>query len=105
MGSLTAYLFQIGKSVDTYFFNTLAPSKEEAEAVQKQAEKADVVLICSYNAWKNPSAIDVTQSLIKLAKSSIVLSVRDPLDASLFSDAGFNIAGVLNFKNAVISLE
>jgi len=80
-------LLQIGKSVDTYFFNTLAPSKEEAEAVQKQAEKADVVLICSYNAWKNPSAIDVTQSLIKLAKSSIVLSVRDPLDASLFSDA------------------
>jgi hypothetical protein len=80
-------LFKIGKSVDSYFFNSLNPSSAEVEAVKKQAEAADVLIVCSYNAWKNPSAIALTQFLLGTAKPVIVLSLRDPLDASLFSDA------------------
>lgn len=80
-------LFKIGKSADSYFFNSLNPSSAEVEAVKKQAEEADVMIVCSYNAWKNPSAIALTQSLLGTTKPVILLSLRDPLDASLFSDA------------------
>ncbi|HEY4255048.1 MAG TPA: glycoside hydrolase family 3 protein [Chlamydiales bacterium] len=80
-------LFNIGKSMDAYFFNSLNPSSAEIDAVKKQAEAADVVIVCSYNAWKNASAITLTQSLLQSTKPVIIFSVRDPLDASLFSDA------------------
>jgi beta-N-acetylhexosaminidase len=86
-GLLNTSLFKIGKSVDSYFFNHLNPSSAEVDAVKKQAEAADVMIVCSYNAWKNPSAITLTQSLLGTTKPVIVLSLRDPLDSSLFSDA------------------
>ncbi len=83
----TTSLFKIGKSVDSYFFNSLSPSSAEVEAVKKRVEAADVVFVCSYNAWKNPPAVALTQSLLETKKPVIVLILRDPLDAALFSDA------------------
>lgn len=80
-------LFKMGKSADFYFFNSLRPSSAEVEAVKKRVEAADVVIVCSYNAWKNPPAVALTQSLLETEKPVIVLSLRDPLDAALFSDA------------------
>lgn len=80
-------LSKMGKSVDFYFFNSLNPSDAEAEAVKKQAEAADVIVVCSYNAWKNSSAAALTQSLLNTTKPTIILSVRDPLDASFFPGA------------------
>ncbi len=77
-------LLGIGKSTGVYFFKGLNPSDAEIEAAKKEAEFADVVLICSYNAWKSPSAIELTTSLLEMDKPSIVLVVRDPLDSSLF---------------------
>ncbi len=44
-------------------------------------------LICSYNAWKNPSQITLIQTLIDTGKPVILISTRDPLDAALLSDA------------------
>ena len=80
-------LSEIGKSTDFYFFNGLNPSNVEIEAVKKQAEAADLVMVCSYNAWKNPSAIAMTECLLGMGKPLILLSLRDPLDAALFSSA------------------
>jgi beta-N-acetylhexosaminidase len=80
-------LCKIGKSVDSYFFSSLNPSSAEVEAVNKQAETADVMIVCSYNAWNHPSAIALTQSLLRTTKPVIILNLRDPLDASFFSDA------------------
>lgn len=80
-------LFKIGKSTDSYFFKSLNPLNSEMEAAKKQAEAADVIVVCSYNAWKNPFAVTLTESLIELGKPLILLSLRDPLDADLFSDA------------------
>ncbi len=85
---LETSIFKMGKSVEGCFFSTLNPSKEEVEAIQKRAKMSDVIIVCSYNAWKNPSAIALTESLLKGEKPLILLSLRDPLDASLFSDAG-----------------
>ena len=77
-------MFKLGKSTDAYFFNSLNPSNDEVKAVMQGAETADVVVICSYNAWKNPSAAAMTESLLKMEKSVVLLSLRDPLDAALF---------------------
>jgi len=80
-------MFKLGKSTDVYFFNSLNPSNDEIKTVMQRAETADVVVVCSYNAWKNPSAIAMTESLLNMKKPLILLSLRDPLDAALFSSA------------------
>jgi beta-N-acetylhexosaminidase len=80
-------LLKIGKSTDATFSSGLEPSKEEMEAAKAQAESADVLLVCSYNAWKNPAQEKLIQSLLSLGKPVILLCVRDPLDASLFPKA------------------
>ncbi len=80
-------LFQMGKSVDSYFFNSLNPLNSEIEAAKKQAESSDVIVICSYNAWKNPSAIAWMEQMFSMEKPRIFLCLRDPLDVALFSDA------------------
>lgn len=80
-------LLKLGKSTDTYFFHTLNPSDDEVKAVIQRAEMADVLVVCSYNAWQNPAAIAMTESLLNGKKPLILLSLRDPLDAALFPSA------------------
>jgi beta-N-acetylhexosaminidase len=80
-------MFTLGKTVDSFFYAGLNPSSAEVDAVKRHAEGADVVIVCSYNAWRNPSAAALTRALIETEKPVIVLSLRDPLDAALFSDA------------------
>jgi len=80
-------LLKIGKSTDPYFFSNLSPSQDEIETAKQHAKTADVIFICSYNAWKNPSQITLIQSLIDLEKPTVLLVMRDPLDAALFPTA------------------
>lgn len=80
-------LLQMGKSTDSYFFNTLSPSEEDIETAKQHAQEADVLFICSYNAWKNPSQIMLIQSLLDIGKPAVLLVMRDPLDAALFPTA------------------
>lgn len=84
-------IFQLGKSTDVYFFNGLNPSNEEVQAVLQEAAMADVVMVCSYNAWKNPSAVAMTESLLNRGKPLVLLSLRDPLDATLFPSADLTL--------------
>ncbi|MEM7175695.1 MAG: glycoside hydrolase family 3 N-terminal domain-containing protein [Chlamydiota bacterium] len=80
-------IFTIGRSTDAYFFSHLNPSSSDIKAIMKKAENRDIVIVCSYNAWKNSSAISMTKSLLEREKPLILLSLRDPLDAKLFSKA------------------
>ncbi len=84
-------LFSLGKTTDVYFYQGLNPSAFEMEAAKKQAESSDAIIICSYNAWKNPAAIQLSESLLNEKKLSIVLVLRDPLDASFFPQADWLI--------------
>jgi beta-N-acetylhexosaminidase len=77
----------MGKTTQSFFFSNLSPSNAEIEVAIQHAEKADVLLLCSYNAWKNPSQITLIQSLLDTGKPSVILVMRDPLDASLFPKA------------------
>ncbi len=80
-------LFKIGKSAAPFFFNDVNPAHEEIEAARQQAKTAEVLFICSCNAWKNPSQADLIQSLLALGKPIVLVVTRDPLDASLFPQA------------------
>ena len=65
-------------------FCSLNPSSAEREECRVLASEADVVFICSYNAWKNPSQVLWIQSLIQVGKPVVLWVARDPLDAELF---------------------
>lgn len=77
-------LLKIGQSANLCTFKNLNPSIQEIEAARKYAKQADVLLACSYNAWKNPSQITLIQSLLEMGKPTILLVLGDPLDASFF---------------------
>lgn len=80
-------LLKMGVSMNSHFFEGLNPSSADADGAKKQANDADVVIVCSYNAWRNPAAVELTQAILATEKPVILLCLRDPLDAALFSDA------------------
>lgn len=80
-------LLGIGKTTSLRLFSDLSPSCEEIEIARECAEAADILLVCSYNAWKNPLQIAFIQSLLDTGKPLVLAAMRDPLDASLFPRA------------------
>lgn len=80
-------LAKIGKETELFFFKDLSPLSSDQETIEQLAVSAEAFLICSYNAWKNPSQIALIQSLLKLEKPTILLILRDSLDEELFSQA------------------
>lgn len=80
-------LFKIGKMTNFCFFSSLAPSNTEIDVAKQSAKDADILLVCSYNAWKNPSQVTLIQSLMDTGKPVFLLVMRDPLDASFFPTA------------------
>lgn len=82
-------LLQLGKTTNSCFFTSLNPANEEIEKAIIAAESSEVLVVCSYNAWKNESQIALIQSLLKTKKPLVLIVLRDPLDASLFPDAEF----------------
>lgn len=80
-------LLKMGKATDSYFFSSLNPSKNDLETAQQRAEMADILVICSYNAWKNPSQEALIRLLLDVGKPAVLIVTRDPLDSSLFPSA------------------
>lgn len=78
---------KISESVDLYFFSGLNPEKEEISSLRKMAKGAEVFMIFSYNAWKNPSQVSLIHALIEEDKPVILVVTRDPLDNELFPKA------------------
>lgn len=80
-------LLKLGEETYLQFFKRLSPSDEEIKAANAVAEKADLLIFCSYNAWKNSSQASLIQSLSEGKKPLVILSLSDPLDATLFPQA------------------
>lgn len=80
-------LLQIGKTTSCCYFGGLTPSDEDMAIAKQKAEEADVLFLCSYNAWRNPSQENLIQSLIDTGKPVVLMPMRDPIDASLFPKA------------------
>jgi|GEM_PF-559030 len=78
-------LWKKSENVQAHFYKTLSPSIEDIETTEKMALDSDALILCSYNAWKNPA--QAAQSLFDLGKPVIVIMTRDPYDAPLFPKA------------------
>jgi beta-N-acetylhexosaminidase len=78
---------KIGKETHITYYQGLDPTEKEIAAAMQIAVNADIILVCSYNAWKNPNQAALIQSLQNTSKPLILLVTRDPLDASLFKNA------------------
>lgn len=76
-------LLKLGKETLSLFLG-LNPSEEEITIAKKNALASEVIVFCSYNAWKNPSQAALIQALLEIGKPVILFTVRDPLDSSLF---------------------
>lgn len=71
---------KMGKATHLFF-------GEDWEGAKPFADKGEVLIVCSYNAWKNPKQLALIQSLLSTGKPVILFVLRDSLDASLFPDA------------------
>ncbi len=80
-------LLNLGKSTQAYYFSGINPSQIEVETAEQYSEAADVIIVCSYNAWRLPPATLLAQTLLDTGKPFILLSLKDPLDASIFPTA------------------
>ena len=67
-----------------FFFQGLNPSKKEIKEALLLTQDADLVVVFSYNAWKNPSQQEL---ILSIKKPFIVVVARDGLDHSLFANA------------------
>lgn len=80
-------ILKIGKTTNLYLFSSVNPSNVEITIAKQNAAEAEVLFICSYNAWKHLSQITLIQSLIDTGKPVFLMVMRDPIDSSLFPEA------------------
>ena len=80
-------LLNKGKETSSFFFGNLNPSESDIDAIQEDASKAEVIIFCSYNSWKNQGQAQLIGSLLLLNKPVILLVVRDPWDGDLYPTA------------------
>lgn len=83
---------QLGLDTRCLFFNQLNPSEDEIKAAAELAKKADLILFCSYNAWKNSAQAALIDILLNSDKPMALIALRDPLDAYLFPKADIVIS-------------
>lgn len=84
------------------FFFSLNPSEDEYNKAQELARNASSFICFCYDAWKNPKQITLVQSFLRTKKPIALLSVKDPIDASLFPDVDILIT---TFSPTVASIK
>ncbi|MCH9628066.1 MAG: Beta-hexosaminidase [Chlamydiales bacterium] len=72
----------LGSSTALFFFDMLNPSKEEQKAIIDAVEDVDVVVFCSYNAWRFPEQLHVLNALSR-CKPTICVASRDPYELNI----------------------
>jgi beta-N-acetylhexosaminidase len=77
-------LLTLGKELQSFFFKDLNPIIDEQKMIITTAKEADVIIFCSYNAWRYKEQATVIEELLKQAKPFVLICLRDPLDATLF---------------------
>lgn len=84
---LQTSLTEIGKESYALFFASLDPSEEEIQEAYELATQAEVIVFCSYDAWKHVQQASLIESLLNQEKPVILITLRDPFDATLFPQA------------------
>jgi len=81
------------------------PSEQDIEAVTKQAERYDRVILGMYNGQKNSGQVHLANSLCKICANVIVVSLFNPYDLALIDEQATKLAAyeytVLSFRTLV----
>ncbi len=81
----------IGIKNESLFFKELIPNENEIKKAKELSRVVDIIVFCTYNAWRNDKQISLVNSLIEIGKPVIIIVLRDPSDANLFPDANLII--------------
>jgi beta-N-acetylhexosaminidase len=79
-------LVNLGQSTRRLFFKTV-PATVDIQESLAAANQADLLIVCSCNAWENSLQRSWIQSVADLQKPFILITLRDPIDALLFPDS------------------
>lgn len=82
-------LLQLGKENRSFFFNSL--NEEEMKSSQALCTWADLLIICTYNAWKNEKQRLLIEGIYSSGKPVVVIALRDPQDAEAVPQGCFVI--------------
>jgi beta-N-acetylhexosaminidase len=84
-------LLQISEQTRTQVLRDLNPSKEEFMITPEIADWADLIILCTYNGWKNSGQLELAEVLYQYNKPVISLVLRDPQDAEYLAKSSLVI--------------
>lgn len=79
---------------EQYLFKGLQPSSQEQDEIKHIAANADVVVVCTYNAWANPEQLHLIKDLEENCPLLCVIALRDARDADCFDQAAVVVSTV-----------
>lgn len=74
-------------SSSQFLFVGLAPSVQEQERAVQLAVQADLVVVCTFNAWSSAEQISFVKTLENKVATLFVIALRDERDAECFHNA------------------
>lgn len=80
-------IVNLGKKTTLFYYPTLDPTPLDVEAALHVAAGAEILVLCTYNAWKYKSQLNIAKALVELKKTLIILALRDPQDITFLGDA------------------
>ncbi|WP_158227765.1 glycoside hydrolase family 3 protein [Estrella lausannensis] len=79
-------IVNLGKKTTLFYYPTLDPTPMDVEAALQVAAESEILVLCTYNAWKYQAQLNVVKALAALKKTLIILALRDPQDISFIGD-------------------
>jgi len=84
-------LSSLGENSNHYFFTDLQPTEKEHKEIIDETQHADVVIFCSYNAWKIPKQRELLNQVAD-TKPTVCIAVRDPYDLDIVNKSMIKMA-------------
>lgn len=78
---------ELARFKNLIFFNVINEISGEIENLKTAALSKDILIVCTYNAWKDATQSAIVNSLFCLNKKIILIILRDPIDKELFNEA------------------
>ncbi len=97
---LAALLGAKGISADAYETDA-TPGSEQIERALEKAQRADLVIVTTYNANSNTGQRDLVRALTDADKPVVVASMRNPYDIAAFPEVDGNL---LTYGNTDVSV-
>jgi beta-N-acetylhexosaminidase len=92
----------LGEELYSLYFNDVNPTEQEVRTAFDMAQKSDVLIFCTYDAWKNNGQAALIESLMNHHKPMVLISLGNPFDSTLYPEADLI---VITFSPTVHSIQ